>query len=260
MDRAFRIIQLSDCHVSADPAALYRGTNARQALERVLEAARCWEPDLVLVSGDLSEDYSEASYEYIARALGAIGVPVVTTPGNHDRPDLQLRYFPDTAISEPLIFAAGAWRVVILNSSVENEVPGRLKDAMLDGLRRALGDSSRPVLVVLHHQPVAVGSHWIDRYPLLEPGPFMELLESRREVRGVVWGHIHHAFREQRFGALLLGAPSTVSNSVAFREEFTPDPAGPACRWLKLAPDGSLASGILRSGAGLIPPAAPARG
>ena len=80
MDNAFRIIQLSDCHVSADPGALYRGVNARLTFEQVVQAALSWRPDLFLVSGDLSEDYSEASYAYLAGVLAEAGVPVVTTP------------------------------------------------------------------------------------------------------------------------------------------------------------------------------------
>jgi Icc protein len=260
MATAFRIIQLSDSHVSADPDADYRGVTARRALVRVLDTVQRWGPDLILFTGDLSEDFSEASYAFIRRSLDDCGVPVVTTPGNHDLANLQKKHFADTATDRPLLVEAGGWRLVVLNSSVEGEIPGRLCEPMVAGLQRALGGDRQPKLVVLHHQPLPVGSAWIDRHPLREAETFWSVLEGGKEVRGVLWGHIHHAYREDRHGLLLLGAPSTVANSHPFEDEFRSDPAGPGCRWLKLEPDGALATGILRCGRGLSLQEAPATG
>jgi Icc protein len=246
--------------VSADSKALYRGVNARDALLRVVDQAVAWRPDLLLLTGDLSEDDSPESYGFLAATLESTGLPVVTTPGNHDDPRLQNEHFPGTATDEPLVIAAGSWQLIVLNSSVEGRVPGALTKRMMDGLAASLELSSAPKLVALHHHPLAVGSEWIDRYPLLEPGRFWDLLDGNPNVHAVVWGHIHHAFRAERGGMTLLGAPSTVSNSRAFRPEFEPDPAGPACRWLKLADGGGLSSGILRDAAGIRTQATPATG
>ncbi|NIP18257.1 MAG: phosphodiesterase [Xanthomonadales bacterium] len=250
-ERDFRIIQLSDCHLSADPDATYRGLPARAALEQVVAQARRWRPDLVLVTGDLSEDLTEESYASLTRVLDEFRAPVLTTPGNHDDPRLQLKYFPDTPLETPLVLDAGNWRLVVLNSSVPDEVPGALTDTMCEGLATALDERAGPKLIALHHQPVPVGSQWIDRYPLREPERLWTILDGRDDVRAVTWGHVHQVWRSRRDGIELLAAPSTVSNSLPFRKEFEQDPAGPACRWLKLGPGGRLVSGILRSaGAG----------
>ena len=48
-----------------------------------------------------------------------------------------------------------------------------------------------------------------------------------------------------RKGAILLGGPSTVANSLPHHEEFTPDLSGPACRWLELHSDGKLETGLI---------------
>jgi Icc protein len=250
MNRQFRIIQLSDCHVSEDPGARYRGIVARAAFSSVLEQAMAWRPDLLLLTGDLSEDLSEASYRYLARLLEETGAPVITTPGNHDDPQLQARHLPTTAWHEPVVVTAGDWRLIVLNSSIEGEIAGTLTERMLDGLAVALDSGTAPKLVAMHHQPVAVNSHWIDRYPLTNADRLWQLLDAREDVRAVAWGHIHHAFRSRRGGVDLLGAPSTVSNSRPRRAEFEADPAGPACRWLKLDSAGELRTGILRSPSG----------
>jgi hypothetical protein len=44
----------------------------------------------------------------------------------------------------------------------------------------------------------------------------------------------------------LLGAPSTVANSLPQTRRFTLDLAGPACRWLELGVDGGVETGLLR--------------
>jgi Icc protein len=250
MRRPFRIIQLSDCHLSGAPEASYRGVNARSALSSVVSQAAAWQPDLLLLTGDISEDLSPESYRYVAELLQKTGLPVITTPGNHDDPALQTRYFPATAWREPLDVAAGEWRLIVLNSSVEGAVAGTLTERMMDGLANALDESAAPKLVALHHQPVPVHSHWIDRYPLTNADRLWRLLDGRDDVRAVVWGHVHQAFRTGRGGIDLLAAPSTVSNSRPCSPEFEPDPAGPACRWLKLGSGGALSAGILRSASG----------
>ena len=105
----------------------------------------------------------------------------------------------------------------------------------LDTLRRQLGLD----------QPVPVQSPWIDRYALNFRESFFKVLDRHPAIRAVVWGHIHQDFRLERNGALLLGAPSTVANSLPNHEKFTPDLAGPACRWLELYSDGKLETGLI---------------
>jgi Icc protein len=217
----------------------------------VLSEALLWKPDLLLVTGDLSEDFSEESYAFLARTMLSDEIPVVTTPGNHDDAGVLANHFPVTPVDDPRVVVAGDWQLILLNSSVAGEIPGRLTARMCTGLEKALEDDMRPKLIVLHHQPVKVGSHWIDRYPLQETGRLWSILEDRADVRGLLWGHIHHSFTAKRGEIRLMGAPSTVANSIPFEEKFRLDPAGPACRWIKLGPGSELATGILRSSEGL---------
>ena len=245
--RVFRLIQFSDCHVSAKPAR-YRGCDARAGFEKVLETALDGSPDLLLGTGDMSEDHSEASYGYLGERLQKTGVPFVTVPGNHDEPWLQQRLLGPCPVDEPLVVAAGAWQVIALNSAVHGEIPGALSRHMLDGLVAALDASLKPKAIFLHHQPLPVGSPWIDRYPLREPERLWRVLEGRRQVRLVAWGHIHQPFAAMRGGISLLGAPSTAANSVPAREKFMLDERGPACRWFELQESGGFRTGILGPG------------
>ena len=174
----------------------------------------------------------------------------MATPGNHDEAGAMAAQFAATATDAPLVFEAGGWRIVVLNSAVPGEVPGRLGAEVLAALDGALAQSEWPTLVALHHQPLPVGSPWIDKYPLLEPEGFWSVIHAHPAVRVVVWGHIHHAVEFDVNGVRALGGPSSASNSLPGHERFTFDESGPACRWLKLGLDGSFETGVLGAGSG----------
>lgn len=244
-----KVIQLSDCHVSASADAVYRGIDPRESLRSLLPAVQAWAPDLVLLTGDLAEDGSAEAYAFLSETLDALGIPLLTIPGNHDAPDLQARAFSQTALDQPLVQDAGGWRLVLLNSAVEGKIGGALDGAMLEGLDKALAVGGAPALVALHHQPLPTGSPWIDRYALDEPEAFWKVIDRHPRVRAVCWGHIHHDFRARRGAIALLGAPSTARNSLPEQERFVADEAGPACRCLELGAEGRLETGLLRPGA-----------
>jgi Icc protein len=191
--------------------------------------------------------------------LKDLDVPVLTLPGNHDRPMRQKKHFPMTTIEEPYLHEQSDWQIILLNSAVENEIPGTLKPGMISGLERLLSDTATPKLIILHHQPVPTGSTWIDRYGLLQPQKFLSLLQGRGDVKAVLWGHIHHNFSTWHGETRLLGSPSTSANSLAQQDKFTFDTAGPACRWLKLGGGSQFETGILYSEPGLIPEEARSR-
>ena len=241
-----RVVQISDCHVAASPGVPYRGQNAAENLSSLLAPVRSWAPDLVLLTGDVSEDASEDSYRIVAGLLDEIPAPLYALPGNHDEPDTMRRFFAQGPWSGPLVIERGAWRIVLLDSTRSGEVSGFFSTAELRAFEATAreGDPCH-LLVGLHHQPVATGSAWIDRYALQQAHEFLQTLEGLDRLRCVIWGHIHHDFRSWRDGVAMLGAPSTAVNSLPGMEQFTSDPKGPACRWLELAPDGAVRTGIL---------------
>lgn len=240
-----RIVQLSDCHVSADPSVTYRGIDARNHLADLLPAISRWAPDLLLLTGDLAEDEAEPTYAWLAEELGTLGIPMLALPGNHDRADLLGRHFDAPPPRGVLARDLDGWRLVLLDSAVPGEVPGRLREEQIESLDEQLEGAPGPALVALHHHPLPVGSPWIDRYPLLDPGPLWSVL-LRRRASAVVWGHIHQAFRAQLEGVLALGCPSSASNSLPGREKFALDGQGPAARWLELDDAGQIGTGLLR--------------
>lgn len=239
------IAQITDCHLTADPQQKYRGIKPHNNLKKLMKKAKVMRPDLLLASGDLSEDGSRASYRALQAYFSPLDIPVLALPGNHDDIEILAEFFPGSPVDTISASEHGPWQIVRLNSCLPGKPEGRLSRKTLLDLEEflALNDSA-PIVITLHHQPVAVNSPWIDKYPLHEPGAFLKLVDQYSNVKAVVWGHVHQQYEADRNGTAMLGGPSSAVNGLKTAQKFTPDPSGPACRWLELKTDGSIATGV----------------
>jgi Icc protein len=171
---------------------------------------------------------------------------VYCLPGNHDERLAMAEHLRGDAIRAERVVDAGAWRIVLLDSTIPGEDGGRLDDAELEHLRGALSDHARPTLVCLHHQPVAVGSAWIDTMALQNDAAFFEILDAHAQVRGVLWGHVHQDFEAHHGDIRLMATPSTCVQFLPGAPHFQVDPQPPGCRLLTLTPEGGIHSEVLR--------------
>ena len=149
--RPLRLVQFSDCHVHGDPDERYRGVDSRRTFIECLSMIAEYQPDLLIGTGDLSEDYSEASYRFLADQLAETGISYLTLPGNHDTAPLQRQVLGQCPVEQAVFHDFGTWRLVLLNSAVDGEVPGTLSDVMLGSLEQALRAWNGPKAVFLHH-------------------------------------------------------------------------------------------------------------
>ena len=237
----FTLIQLSDSHVSADPDAEYRGCRPLENLKRLEAVVRSIKPDAIVLSGDVSEDGSAESYRLVADIVEQWGQPIAWLPGNHD----------DRAVMEPALDRAGftagpichfgGWQVVLLDSAWHDRPEGELDAERLRPLDEL--DAEKPALVFVHHQPIAVASPWIDKYPLVENQRLWDKLDPS-VVKAVAFGHVHQVYEGQHQGITCLSAPSTAANSYRDAPKFTLDESGPGLRWFRLGPSGWWESGI----------------
>jgi Icc protein len=212
-----------------------------------LSAVRAWDPDLVLLTGDVSEDASASSYARVAVRLGTLGAPVLALPGNHDDPEVMKQHFPLGPWDGPGVFELDPWLIMGLDSTGPGKISGVFSQHDLERFDASMrGSNSEHILVALHHQPVPVNSPWIDRYALEEPERFLAYLDREKRVRCVAWGHVHHAFSSDRNGVSFLGAPSSVANSLPEKRKFTLDLAGPSCRWMELGDEGAVKTGVMQ--------------
>jgi len=242
------LVQLTDSHLFAEADGKLLGMDTCDSLRQVIELAIDEQPriDLVLATGDLSQDGSVASYQRFRRMAERIEAPARWCPGNHDELCAMREATRGSSLMEPVL-ELGAWRVVMLDTLVAGSVFGILRDDQLELLEHALGEApDRHHLVCLHHHPVSIGSRWMDSIGLRNPEALFEVLDRHCNVRALLWGHIHQEFDQWRNGVRLLASPSTGVQFAPRSEAFQIDSQAPGYRWLRLYADGRLETEVSR--------------
>lgn len=248
-EHMLRILQITDLHLYADPTECLLGQNTRSTLDLVLDLAQrtYWPVDRLLLTGDLVHDESLDGYHFLEDRLARLDTPCNGLPGNHDVSSLMMKTLSKSIVSTEPSVRCGAWNLVFLDSTIPGRDGGHLDVAQLDLLQTCLSAHPRHhALVCLHHQPVPVGSLWMDTMALDNPQEFFAIIDANPQVRGIVWGHVHQAFNAKRNGVALLGAPSTCIQFLPGSEDFAVDDLTPGFRWLDLFADGRIATGIER--------------
>ncbi len=240
--RATRLVQLTDTHLFGDATARLRGVCTAESLRRVLRhaAASISAADAILATGDLVQD-DATGYAQLRAQLAPLGKPALCLPGNHDA----LGHWTTALAGAPFHTGQwhdfGAWRIVMLDSAVAGSDAGHLGPAQFDVLDSALrGSVERPTLVCVHHQPVPVGSRWLDAIGIDNGAELLAVLRQHPQARGVLWGHVHQAFDAEQDGLRLMATPSTCFQFAPRVDEFAGDDRPPGYRVLELHADGRI--------------------
>jgi 3',5'-cyclic-AMP phosphodiesterase len=242
-----RLTHFTDPHLYGDGAGTLRGVATLPALTDALARAqsRDWPPDALLVTGDIVQD-DPTGYPHFRRLFGALGVPVLCIPGNHDEPLAMRRELDGAPFTIGGHVDLGRWRIVLLDSCVAGSAGGRLSPQTLTELEAALANAGkRHCLVCLHHHPVPMASRWLDRVGLENASQFFDAIDRHANVRAIVWGHVHQAYDGLRKGVRMLATPSTCAQFLPNADDFAVDPRPPAYRTLELRPDGSLLTEVV---------------
>lgn len=241
------VVQLTDAHLFADPAGSLLGLKTRDSLRHVIAQVHREQPriDLLLCTGDLSQDASVASYQAFRELTAEFAAPSRWLPGNHDEARVMAEVAPELVQA---VTDIGAWRIVMLDSAVVGATHGLLAEQQLATLDEALaGAGERHLLVCCHHQPVDVGCAWIAPIGLRNADELLQRLQCYPQVKALLWGHIHQEWDEVRDGLRLLATPSTCIQFAARSEEFKVSEEQPGYRWLRLHADGRLETGVERA-------------
>ncbi|MBW8189710.1 3',5'-cyclic-AMP phosphodiesterase [Neiella marina] len=244
-----RILQITDTHLFGDPAKELLGVNTRDSFEAVLKSVKADNQafDLVVVTGDISQDDSPASYQVFAEAIATLAKPIVWLPGNHDDGLIM----PDLLSAEPLSSVDRVltehWQLLMLNSQVRGFTFGELAQQQLDFVSESLTEyPDRYTLVFVHHNPVPMGCRWLDQHRMKNGESLLSLLSAAPNARGVVWGHVHQDWQQNRDHLHLIATPSTCIQFKPRSEQFALDKRPPGYRYLTLNPDGQLLTELKR--------------
>jgi Icc protein len=248
------VVQLSDSHLFAEADGTLLGMKTRDGLAAVVDLVLQEQQniDVVLATGDLSQDGTVESYQAFRDASERIDAPKRWLPGNHDELREMAIAAQKSDFLEPVV-DVGSWRITMLDSAVSGSVPGYLEDKQLQLLAQALSEApQRHHLVCLHHHPVAIGAAWMEPIGLRNPEALFAVLERFPQAKALLWGHVHQEFDETRDGVRLMASPSTCIQFAPGSEDFKLDDRAPGYRWLRLHDNGQIETGVSRIAAGLV--------
>ena len=243
------LVQITDCHIFDSADKKLMGLNTRRSFEAVKAAVAGTgeRHDLLLATGDLSQDGSAASYRYLAQQFDDLAIPTFWLPGNHDESELIQRHFTGSSVHAAKRVLAGAWQIVLLDSSIAGEVHGRVSDTELTFMDNALRQyPDRHTLICLHHQAIETGSEWIDLKGLLDADQLRSRMAQHGNIRAVIWGHVHQESHKSVAGVEWMSAPSSCVQFEPGSRDFATSDESPGYRQITLHADGSLETAVRR--------------
>lgn len=248
-DANIRILQISDMHLFASDDQQLVGINTDESFLAVLDLAKqhSWPPDYIFLTGDLSQDSSQAAYQRLISHLEPLDIPCYVLPGNHDKPDI-LR---DCFAQEPFLYQTFVemqnWIFAFLNTATPGEEGGTLDHQELIELEQQVKrHPDKNVLICLHHQLKSVKSQWLDTMAICNPEPLVKLISSYSNIRGIIHGHVHQDFSCTINDTPIYSVPSTCFQFKPNSIDFAIDEIAPGYRWLELNVQGEIETSIVR--------------
>ena len=188
---------LADSHIAADKAAILREVKMAEHLAKVWEEVRAAKPAGMLLHGDVAVLKGEAGdYKTVAELMipaGKAEMPMHFLLGNHDDRD-QFRDVLKDQSASPI----ESKQVAVLDAGPANWF-------LLDSLDK---HADKPALISVHHHPV-----WPKSDPNFKNGgitdtaALFEILEPRKHVKAVFFGHTHDWGITQHEGIHLVNLP-----------------------------------------------------
>ncbi len=241
-----KIIQITDTHLNRSADERLLGMQTSASLAAVLDLIRAQQPqyDLMLATGDLSQDHSRESYLHLQAMLKPLQRPHFWLAGNHD--DLELIKEIGQGSAQKVVRTAH-WQILLLNSQVIGSMHGRLAATELEFLHAQLQQHPNlHTLVCLHHHPVPMHSRWLDNIGLKNADELFAVLGRHQNVRALLCGHVHQESENMHQGLRVFSTPSTCIQFLPKSQDFGVDPQAPGYRWLHLHADGRIDTAVER--------------
>src|SRR5690554_5910979 len=251
---AVTLAHLTDPHLFSAPDATLLGINTYNNLQGVVQhiQQQARTADLLLATGDLSQDGSPEAYRHFLELVEPLQLPVHVLPGNHDVREsfhavMQRRAAPVIELEH--------WRIVLLDSTIPNDSAGRLDNNQLAILDEVLQtDDPRHLLIAMHHSPLSMQTAWLDTMVIENADALLERVKRHPNVKALLWGHVHQAYDaelprdsgEHAHALRLMATPATCFQFLPGSRDFSVEAIAPGYRWITLMANGSIHTEVVR--------------
>lgn len=201
----------------------------------------------MLITGDISNDYSQQSYQHLKQLLleHCPEIPYLIIPGNHDDSAIISDLFVENGFAEQSIGAGENWNIYGLNSQYEG-AKGMVSEAQLKQMEQIIVDQADKYwLIAVHHHPVPCEG-WMDKHEWINRQDFLDKVSQLSKIKLVIYGHIHQVCENTVGVCDFLSCPSTCWQWSKHKNfGMTSESAG--FRLIRLMPEGCYESEIIRT-------------
>lgn len=245
-----KVLQITDPHLFKDEKTELLGINTQASFKQVLKEIQQGKTDfdVIFATGDLVQDGSDEGYQRFVEMIKPFHKPVFWIPGNHDFQPKMVEYLnqPPMECAKHILLGEH-WQALLLDSQVYGVPHGELSAHQLELLKETLAKyPERYALIVLHHHLLPTNSAWLDQHNLRNPHELYEVLAQFKNVKALLYGHIHQQVDGQWRGYQAMATPSTCIQFKADSQHFALDTVQPGWREIELYPDGSVTTKVKR--------------
>ncbi len=244
------VFQFTDCHIfDPESGQHHKGIDTNASLLASLQGAqKIGIPDLLVFSGDLSNDETLASYQFLATAITQYfpHVSCLLQAGNHDSLPVMQQVFPYQNCRQDKLIRFGHWAVYMLETQplaggwfYAEVLPEVYQD--LDQI--AVQDDIQNVLVFMHYNLVELKFRGIE-CGVTETMRLRQAMQNTGKVRCVSSGHIHQEYHWLENGIIYTSTPPTGIQSRLPNGEESKEWIG--FKRFELFSDGSISMDTLR--------------
>ncbi len=211
------IAHLSDLHLLASAAPTCGVAPMAENLARCVASVNrlSARPDLVLITGDVTQDGTLEQAEHAASILSELAMPFYLVPGNHDRRDTLWEVFSGTACPErqdrfcSYVIDGYPVRIIALDSTREGQPGGELCPARARWLAARLReDQGRPTIIAMHHPPMKLGVPETDIDGFVGADRLQRMVAGHDNIERILCGHIHLHTHARWAGTVVTTCPS----------------------------------------------------
>ncbi|MGD0960938.1 MAG: 3',5'-cyclic-AMP phosphodiesterase [Methylomonas sp.] len=241
--RMLKILQITDLHIQPGSTETLMGIDTEASLKNVLNHAFRTHVsfDQILVTGDLAQNPSPASYQRLYGILQNFRTPIMCLPGNHDDFALMQNSLQRGYITCEQYLELQNWRVIALQTQKPDSPDGEIADEQLHYLTERLdAEPEQPVLLAMHHHCLGSGCAWLDTMQISNSAALLECINRYRQIKIVCYGHIHQEREAFINGVGFFSTPATCFQFQPLSQAFKIADQAPGYRVFELYPDGDF--------------------
>ena len=220
------IIQITDLHISKDKSESKHDCVPYERLAKVLEhiSANYSQDANLVITGDLSGDFTHESYKNIRFLIKQFGFNVSILPGNHDDLNIMRLICDDQIRLESLHCENKDFSIFNFDTHIQDNVRGFIKKREIQNLENKILANRTNVIIFTHHPLIKINSEWIDMNLTENNNLLIQFMLKYNDIKfNIFSGHVHQEFNKTINNMNFHTSPSTCYQFTAQSDKFNVD-------------------------------------